>query len=130
MSDLRPRGVKCEIGGQERNLLFTINAIDSIQEKCNAPLFDAIKYVAMAASGKMDHDTLVQYRAIVTVLLNDENDGALTEKEVGKMITIENYRSVADRVLNAFGISMPDPDEGDDMEDDEEDEHPNVETGQ
>lgn len=130
MSDLKPCGVKCVIGGQERNLLFTINAIDSIQEKCNMPLFDAIKYIAMAADGNTEHDTLVQYRAIVTVLLNDENDGSLTEKEVGKMITIENYRAIAENVLSAFGISIPDPDESDDMDDDVEKDLPNVETGQ
>lgn len=130
MSDLKPCGVKCMIGGQERNLLFTINAIDSIQEKCNMPLFDTIKYIAKAADGNTEHDTLVQYRAVVTALLNDENDGSLTEKEVGKMITIENYRAIAENVLGAFGLSMPDPDEGDDMEDDEDEDHPNVETGQ
>lgn len=130
MSDLKPRGVKCMIGGQERNLLFTINAIDSIQEKCNMPLFDTIKYIASAADGNTDHDTLVQYRAIVTALLNDEDDGSLTEKEVGKMITIENYKDVAVRILEAYGLSMPDPDDGDDMEDDEEEDRPNVETGQ
>lgn len=129
MSDLRPKGVEIEIGGQKRTLLFTINAIDEIQEKCNMPLLDAMKYVAQAADGETDHDTVQNFRAIITVLLNDENSGSLTEKEVGRMIDIGNYSSVAWTVLNAYGISNPDPDEEDD-EEDEEDEAPNVETGQ
>lgn len=130
MSDLRPKGIKVALGGQERRLLFSINAIDGIQEKCNMPLYDAMKYIARAADGKKDHDTLVQYRTVTTVLLNEENDGSLTEKEVGKMITLENYQDIAQNILLAYGIAIPDPDEGDDMDDDEEDDHPNAETGQ
>lgn len=126
MSDLRPRGVEIELGGQKYRLLLTLNAIDQIQERCNLPLYDAIKYAAQAADGKMDHDTIQNFRAIVTVLLNDEEDGKLTEKEVGKLLDLENFRNVAWHVLKAYGLSMPEPDE--DVEEDEED--PNVETGQ
>lgn len=127
MSDLRPRGVEIEIGGQKRTFLFTINAIDQIQEKCNAPLFDAVKYAAQVVDGEMDHDTIQNFRTIVTILLNDENDGELTEKEVGRMLDLGNYRKVAYAVLRAYGVSLPDPDEDDDFEDDED---PKVETGQ
>lgn len=120
MSDLRPRGVEVEIGGQKHTLLFTINAIDRIQEKCNASLFDAVKYAAQAADGEMDHDTIQNFRTVVTILLNDEDDGDLTEKEVGRMLDLENYKKVAHAVLRAYGISLPDPDEEDDFEDDED----------
>ena len=126
MSDLRPRGVEIELGGQKHRLLLTLNAIDQIQEKCNLPLYEAIKYVAQAADGKMDHDTIQNFRAIVAVLLNDEDDGNLTENEVGKLLDIDNFRPVAWKVLEAYGLSMPEPDE--DADDEEED--PKVETGQ
>lgn len=126
MSDLRPKGVEVELGGQSHKILFTINAIDQIQEKCNMPLFDAVKYVADAADGKKDHDTLVNMRTIMTVLLNDEEEGRLTEKEVGRLITLENYTKTAWAVLQAYGISIPDPDE----DDSDEDEDPKAETGQ
>lgn len=127
MSDLRPKGIEMEIGGQKRYLLFTINAIDEIQEKCNAPLLDAMEYVANAASGETDHDTLQNFRTIVTVLLNDEGDGNLTEKEVGRMLTINNLASIAVNVLRAYGVSIPEPDDSDA---DEEEEDPNLKTGQ
>lgn len=126
MSDLRPRGIEIELGGQKHRLLLTLNAIDQIQEKCNLPLYEAIKYAAQAADGKMDHDTIQNFRAIVAVLLNDEDDGNLTENEVGKLLDIDNFRPVAWKVLEAYGLSMPETDE----DADDEDEDPNVETGQ
>lgn len=126
MSDLRPKGVMAKIGGQERNLLFTINVIDEIQERCNMPLFDAVKYVAAAADGRMDHDTLQNFRTVVTVLLNAGKEDGPTEKEVGDMIDLGNYSTVALLVLEAYGISIPDPDE---IDEDEEEGDPNPETG-
>lgn len=130
MSDLRPRGVSVEIGGQERKLLFTINAIDEIQEKCNLPLLDAVAFVAKAADGAMDRETLGRFRTIATVLINSEKGENFSEEEIGYIITLENYFKVARAILEAYGISLPDPDEDEDEDDDDEDESPKVETGQ
>jgi hypothetical protein len=127
MSDLRPRGVEVELGGQKHRLLFTINAIDQIQETCNLPLYEALHYVAKAADGNMEHEVLVKFKEIVTILLNDENDGDMTEQETGKLLQLENYKRVAVGVLNAYGFSIPDPDEDDDLEEDDDD--PKAETG-
>lgn len=125
MSDLKPSGVSVELGGQERKILFTINAIEEIQSSCNKPLYDAMEFVAKAADGDMSQETLATYRSVTTALLNTENNGNLTEKEVGTLLTLANYTSVAWKILNAFGLSNPDPDEKDD-----EDEDPKAETGQ
>lgn len=130
MSDLRPKGVEVEIGGQKRNLLFTVNAIDEIQERCNAPLIDAMQYVAKAADGKMDHETLDNFRAIVTELVNDADGERHSEKEIGRILTLENYRPVAWKVLEAYGLSVPDPDEDDEDEEGDGDENPKAGTGQ
>ncbi len=127
MSDLRPHGVEIELGGQKRNLLFTINAIDEIQAKCNLPLMDAVKYVAQAADGIMDYDTIDRMRSITAALLNSECHGELKEAEVGELLTLGNYRQMAWAILEAYGISMPDPDEEDE---DPEETDPNQETGQ
>lgn len=130
MSDLRPNGIKVEIGGQERNLLFTINVIDEIQASCNMPLFDAIGIIAGAAGGETDHETLTVYRFMLTALLNRVSDTPLTEKEVGEMVDWLHYGKIAAAMLEAYGISMPERDE-DDLEDDApEDKDPNRETGQ
>lgn len=130
MSDLRPKAVGVKLGEQERNLLFTINSIDEIQTTLNMPLIDAMKFVARAADGRMDHDTLISFRAVTTILLNCNSTEELTEKEVGGLITLENYRHVAWSVMEAYGISLPDPDEDEEFEEDDEEIDPNVETGQ
>lgn len=124
MSDLRPKGVEIEIGGQKHRLLFTLNAIDEIQEKCNLSLYDAIQYVVKAAYGEMDHNIIHNFLIIVAALINDECDDDLSIKEVGKMIDHVNYVKTARAVMEAFGISMPEPDE--DFEDDDD---PKVKTG-
>ena len=126
MSDLRPKGIEVELGGQKRNLLFTINAIDEIQESCNLELWDAMEYAAKAAVGNIDHDTIVNFRLIVKILWNDAGETELTEKEVGQMLTKDNYVGVAKAVMRAFGVSIPDPDDEEDREDDD----PKAETGQ
>lgn len=127
MSDLRPKGVEIELGGQKRNLLFTINAIDEIQERCNMPLIDVMQYAAKAADGKMDHETLDYFRAVVTALVNDADGERHSEKEIGRFLTLDNYRPVAWKVLEAYGLSMPDPDDDDEEED--VDESPKAGTG-
>lgn len=132
MSDLRPQGVKVEIGGQERTFLFSLNAIDEIQEACNMPLIDAMKKIAEAIDGNaQDHEALVTFRTVVTSLINGSGDEPLTEDEVGQMIHIDNYKKIGWKVLEAYGISIPDPDDKDEEdEDEEEEEDPNLETGQ
>ena len=42
MSDLRPTGAPVVIGGQEYNILFTIGAIEAIQESCNKALVETM----------------------------------------------------------------------------------------
>lgn len=127
MSDLNPKGIPVELGGQERNLLFTINAIDEVQEALNMPLFDAIQYAADAADNKLDHETITGFRTLVTVLLNCGQKEKVTEEEVGQMLTLPKYHEMAWKVLEAFGVSIPEPQ--DDEEDETEEEAPNAQTG-
>ena len=50
MSDLRPTGAPVTIGGQEYNILFTIGAIEAIQETCNKALVNiCLLYTSDAA---------------------------------------------------------------------------------
>ena len=130
MSELRPESIAVELGGQKRNLLFTINVVDEIQTKCNMPLFNAMKYAAKAADGEIDHETLDNFRIIVTALVNDGGEEQYSEKETGRLLTLGNYRLVAWKVLEAYGISVPDPDEDDEDGEEDEDESPKAETGQ
>lgn len=129
MSDLKPEGVKIELGGQERTLLFTINVVDDIQERCNMPLIDAIGGVARFIDGNAgDHESIDTFRKVLTALLNGEPGAVrIEEKEVGDMVHIGNSTRIAFAILRAYGVSVPEPVED---ESDDEDDDPNAETGQ
>ena len=120
MSDLRPHGVKINLGGEEYQLLFTINAIDEIQTEMNLPLFEAISKVAGAADGSTNPETLKAFRKVLTILLQDAG-ADLTEKDVGRIVTWGDFRDYAGAILEAFGISLPEPSEDDDDDEDDDD---------
>ena len=132
MSDLRPQGVEIELGGQKRNLLFTLNVIDDIQERCNMPLIDTMKSVVdVIDNNATNHEAITVFKGVVAALLNrDKKEEKLEAEEVGELIHLENYKDVAWKVLEAYGVSIPDPDEDDEDEDEEENEDPNLGTGQ
>lgn len=105
MSDLRPTGVPIEIEGVERHLLFTLNAIDDIQEHFDMELSKVI-------GNLMDEDTAtITLRYVLRALLNDEaerkNLKQYSDKEIGWIITIDNRIKITMQVLKAYGISLP-----------------------
>lgn len=125
MSDLKPRGVAIVLDGVERHLLFTLNAIDEIQENFGKPLGEVIGEIT---SGDPSNKRLQEVTAI---LLNNEaervnrHEGAekfpqVTVQEVGDMIGLDNLLEVTKALLRAYGISIPEP----------EDESPNQTGGQ
>lgn len=126
MSDLRPRGVKIVLDGVERRFLFTLNAIDEVQSHYEMTAMEALgKLFEPAEQGEA-------LRFFVMTLINDEverekhknsdNQLALvTEKEVGWMIGMDNIDEVTKAILEAYHISVPEP---------EEEEDPNQKSGQ
>ena len=66
MSDLRPTGAPVVMGGQEYNILFTIGAIEAIQETCNKALVETMPAIARVADFKTDsEDVKTFYNVIV-----------------------------------------------------------------
>lgn len=120
MSDLRPHPVGVVIGEQTYKLSFNLRAIDEIQAACNLGLFDAIKHVAAAADGVTDRDTLRVFKQVFCALTGTDEDAA------GEMIDLSNFQSIAWRIMEAYGISVPEPDED---EDEDEDADPKAQTG-
>lgn len=112
MSELNPKGTPVRIGGEEHGLLFTLNAVDDIQDKMGMPIDDAI-------------DCLSDYRkawkackTILCSLLNDETErrkhyrqeyGAksYTEEEVGWMVTEGDKYEILAAILKAYGAAVP-----------------------
>lgn len=128
MSDLNPHGVKVSVGGEEHELLFTIFVIDEIQSKIGRPLFDVINDVTRAVYTVDDLDALRTFLSVLTILINAEDDGKRTEKELGKKIIWNEITTLAKAMVEAFGISLPEPDEDED-EDPEGDDSPKAENG-
>ena len=111
---------------KERHLLFSLNAIDEMQDKFGG--FDCLDTVL---SGK---DSIKNLRWLLTVLLNEgaeDDEEPLTEKQVGKLIHTGNFAEVKTAIFKAFSMGnngTPEPPEQD-GEDDEEDIEKNMTAG-
>ena len=116
MRDLRPKGIPVFLDGVERELLFTLNAIDAIQSKYNMTVFAVLKRIT-------DQNSLPEtIKTILSILLTDEAERArwknpdsalpaVSEKEAGWLVSIDNLSEVTDAIFKAYRISIPDPDE-------------------
>ena len=117
MSDLRPKGAQVEIGGVNRHFLFTLNAIDTIQSEKGMPVSNVMELLQDEA------EVPGTVRYLATVLINDEidrknartkeNTESMTEKEVGWLIDISEIGKVADAIMTAYGISLPENEDED-----------------
>ena len=84
MSDLRPKGVPVEIGGEEHYLLFTKTILTCLlndEQKRN-------KFYGEAKEAK-----------------------AYTEEEVGWMVTETDKYVIIEAILKAYGVSLPETEE-------------------
>lgn len=116
---MRPSGVPCDIGGQTFHFLFSISAIDELETKYDRPIDEVIN---LLSEPKTVYATLWD---IVATLIADEvryqgGSDVPTKEEVGHAIDLRQTGEVMRRVLEAYGISFPEAEEGTD---------PNVTTG-
>jgi len=83
---------------KERHLLFSLNALDEIQDK-----FGGFDKLGEIMDGK---DKLKNVRWLLTLLINEgaEEEEQLTEKQVGKLIHTGNFINVQQAIFRAFTI--------------------------
>lgn len=132
MSDLQPKGVKMQLsgtpqkimlGGGEREILFTLAAVDEIQAYYEKPVSEVIRDMG-------DEDKVVETAfRIIYILLNDQiardrhfngsDEQPITEQELKWLMTMDRLAYYVNVILTAYGISLPDEDE---------DESPNAES--
>ena len=106
---------------KERHLLFSLNAIDEMQDK-----FGGFDRLDTALSGK---DSIKNLRWLLTLLLNEgaeDGEEELTEKQVGKLIHTGNFLEVKSSIFKAFsmgnnGTAEPPACDDEEEEDDGED---------
>jgi hypothetical protein len=109
---------------KERHLLFSLNAIDEMQDKFGG--FDRLDTVL---SGK---DSIKNLRWLLTVLLNEgaeDDEEPLTEKQVGKLIHTGNFAEVKTAIFKAFSMGNNGTPEPPEPPDDEEDIEKNMTAG-
>lgn len=127
MSDLRPRGVPLELGGEKRELLFTLNVMDDIQSRTGEPVFSTLQKLFE----KEEMNGAV--KLLLSSLLTDEAERKkwmdpkstlkpVSEKEVGWLVDIGNIGEAVNAILTAYRISMPEAEE-------DEEPDPNVKSG-
>ena len=102
---------------KERHLLFSLNVIDELQDRFGG--FDKLDEVLSGA------DAIKNLRWLLTLLLNEgaeDDEEALTEKQVGKLIHTGNFNDVKIAIFKAFAVGNTGDEEppADDTEDDDE----------
>ena len=121
MSDLRPHGREIEIAGEKLQILFPIGAIDEIQSECNLGIFDVMEKILQASHLILKHDVVSTFAKTLAVVINWNNsDFQVTPEDVLDTVLLDDYPMLANTMLDAFGVSLPEQD--DDDEDDDEDE--------
>ena len=108
MSDLKPKPVLIELGGKEFGLLFSLNAIDDIQERFDIPISELGDFMR-------DERTAIRaVRTLLTILINEwiddaENDEKhVDERWVGRKITVDRIGELKDAIYSSFADSLPD----------------------
>lgn len=127
MSDLSPRGVPLDLGGEKRELVFTLNVMDDIQSRTGDPVFSTLQ--ALFEKEKMNGAV----KLLLSSLLTDEAERKkwmdpksalkpISEKEAGWLVDVGNIGEIVNAILTAYRISMPEAEE-------DEEPDPNVKSG-
>ena len=117
------------MGGQEYNILFTIGAIEAIQETCNKALVKIMPAIARVADYKTDSEDIKTLYSVVAAFLTVETGKEVKVEAIDGLIKPAEMQKLAITLLETYGFSMPDPDSDDEDSGDEEEENPNQETG-
>lgn len=90
-----------EIGGKERHLLFSLNALDEIQDKFGG-------YDKLAEVFNQDNkDWIKNTKWLLALLINEgaeEGEPEVTERQVGKWIHTGNIIEVQTKMMKAFSV--------------------------
>ena len=92
-----------ELNGKEFYLLFSLNALDEMQERFGG--YDKLD----KAFDRNNPDMIKDMRWLLTLIINEgleEGEQPLTEKQVGKLIHIGNLNQIKDAIFSAFAYSV------------------------
>lgn len=130
MSAIKDGRYPIEVGGQKRHLLFSLNALDEIQDKFGG--YDKLGEVF----NQDNKDWIKNTRWLLALLINEgaeEGEQEVTEKQVGRWIHTGNIVEVQSAILKAFAVGTTGNNETDNKEpggDNDGTDEGNAESGQ
>jgi len=98
MSAIKDGRYEIELNGKTYYMLFSLNALDEIQDKFGG--YDKLDTVLSDS-----RDMIKNIRWLFTLLLNEgrpEGEPELTEKEVGRLIHVGNLNDIKGAIFGAF----------------------------
>jgi hypothetical protein len=102
MSALQNGAYPITLNGKEYGLLFSLNALDAIQEKFGS--YDKLNEIF----DKNSKDLFKNVKWLFALLINearlaeDENAEILSEEKIGRMITAANMKTIQNAIYEAF----------------------------
>lgn len=128
MSDMKPKGNAIKLGNRECRLLFTINVMDSFQDKFNLSISDIattlqdfkLRFKVLRFLLAEMINEFIQYAQDVDPDSEDAKQPPVTERWVGTMLNAQNLGGLQSAILTAMAGDMPQGDDDD----------PNPESGQ
>lgn len=125
MSALKSGAYPVNLNGKEYGLLFSLNALDAIQDKFGG--YDKLDKIFNSSNKDWVKDT----KWLLTLLINeaqlaeDENAKLLTEEKVGRMVHAGNLQDIQNGIFAAFarGTTGDGARNGDDADGGETTEH-------
>ena len=101
MSAIKDGRYPVYVGGKERHLLFSLNALDEIQDKFGG--YDKLAEVFNQENKEWIKNT----KWLLALLINEgaeEGEQEVTEKQVGRWIHTGNIVEVQSAILKAFAV--------------------------
>lgn len=101
MSAIKDGRYPIELGGKTRHLLFSLNALDEVQDKFGG--YDKLGEVF----DQSNKDWIKHTKWLFALLLNegaDEGEPAVTEQQVGKWLHMGNIATIQAAMLKSFAV--------------------------
>lgn len=130
MSVIKDGRYPVEIGGKTYHLLFSLNALDELQDKFGG-------YDKLAEAMSQDNkDWIKNTKWLLAMLINEgaeEGEPEVTERQVGRMIHTGNITDIQEAMLKAFSVGTSgtaEPEAGEEAEPEAGEEMGNGKSGQ
>lgn len=95
--------VKIKLGGKERSLVFTLNALDEYEELTGRNALQENIFQNISAK---------ETKALLYAVIK-QDDPDITIDDIGKMVSVSNFEEVLTALAKAYNVDTPDSKGGD-----------------